>query len=350
VIDPTFRSEGAAVADVNRDGKLDILVGDLWYEAPEWKQHPIRALGKYNWENGYSKAFLVFASDVDGDGWPDQIVMGFPGQPCLWYQNPGKEDRPWREGHIAPRTCNEQPLVVDLLGNGKLVPVFGDAATGTMYWYSPGADPFKPWDAHAISAPKSPGTANFSHGLGTGDVNGDGRLDVLVKEGWWEAPVDRAQSPWTFHKANLGQDCAQLAVWDVNGDGRRDVVTSSAHRYGVWWHEQNADGSFSQRLVHDKVSQTHALALADINRDGVPDIVTGKRFWAHNGKDPGEKEPAILCWYERTLAGGKLDWVQHVVSEESGVGMQIIVVDLNADGKDDFVVSNKKGVQILLQR
>src|SRR5262249_3756087 len=84
VLDTKFRSEGAAVADINKDGKLDIIVGDFWYEAPDWKIHPIR---KSTSPNGfdpahYSNCMICFVDDFNKDGWPDVGVIGFPGAAC----------------------------------------------------------------------------------------------------------------------------------------------------------------------------------------------------------------------------------------------------------------------------
>jgi hypothetical protein len=104
VVDKVFRSEGVAIADVNRDGKLDILVGDVWYEAPDWKMHEIRKIEDYGdgsgpGRKGYSRAFACWAEDLNQDGWPDLIVIGWPGDSCHWYENPQGRPGHWKE-HI----------------------------------------------------------------------------------------------------------------------------------------------------------------------------------------------------------------------------------------------------------
>jgi hypothetical protein len=126
---------------------------------------------------------------------------------------------------------------------------------------------------------------------------------VVITKGWWEAPEDPTQPDWTFHEAHLGEDCADMLVQDVDGDGDADLISTSAHKYGIWWHEhaKDADGKITWKthVIQEKLfSQSHAAVAADMNGDGLVDFVTGKRFWAHNGHDPGEKEPAVLYWFE----------------------------------------------------
>jgi hypothetical protein len=353
VVDKVFRAEGGATGDVNHDGKLDILAGDVWYSAPDWKMHEVREVGTYDGTKGYSNCFVNFAQDVNGDGWIDSIVIGLPDTECFWYENPKNQPGHWKQRVVAKSACNETPIFADLLGNGKPVPVFAVRPQGQMCWFSVPDDLEGLWDVHTIAAgPNAPGTQKYSHGLGAGDVNGDGRCDVLVKEGWWQAPRKPERNNWNFHPANLGEDCANLLVYDVDGDGDSDVITSSAHRYGIWWFEQLAGGSkFEQHVIFDKYSQPHAIILADMNRDGIQDLVTGKRYFAHMGKDPGEYEPAMLYWFElRRPAAGKVEFVLHDIDNDSGVGTQFEVTDMNADGRLDIVTSNKKGTYAFMQQ
>jgi len=365
VVDKVFRSEGVAVADVNKDGKLDILVGDYWYEAPDWKKHEIRKPGNYgDGAGGYSKCFACWAEDVNGDGWPDLIVIGFPGQPFHWYENPQGGDGLWKEHVIGKSACNETPQYVDLFGTGKRVIVLATQPEGQMCWFAPGKDVTQPWERHIISEAstkekKVPGTDVYSHGLGVGDVNGDGRLDVLCTGGWWEQPTDAqtTDKPWKFHRANLGDACADMFAYDIDGDGKADIISSSAHGEGIWAHLQRpgkdpGEPTFlKQTLFKDIFSQSHALQLVDINGDGLKDLVTGKRFWAHGPKgDIKPGDPAVLYWFEAQKSkDGIITFTPHKIDDDSGIGTQFWVGDINGDKLPDIVVSNKKGVFVFEQ-
>jgi len=351
IVDPAFRSEGIAVADVNRDGLDDIVVGDVWYAAPDWPSREIRPPQVYDPNAGYSQCFACFAMDVDEDGWTDALVVGFPGAPASWYRNPAGAEGHWETRPMAPAAAGETPIFGDLVGDGHPVPVF--ALNQRITWFRPQADKTLEWQAFPVTQ-ELPEFAQFGHGLGMGDVNGDGRTDLLGTAGWWEAPEDRGRSDWTFHKADLGPACADMVVYDVDGDGDSDVITSSAHEYGVWWFEQrqeNGETVFDRHEIHKGISQTHALILADMNSDGLADLVTGKRYYAHNGHDPGAAEPAILCWFElQRPEPGKPQFTYHQIDNHSGVGTQFRVCDLDGDGLFDVVTSNKKGVHAFLQR
>lgn len=353
VLDREFRSEGVCVADVNRDGRLDVIAGDLWYEAPRWEPRKIAEPKRYDPATGYSECFATFAADIDGDGYPDQIRIGMPGGPADWRRNPGKAGGFWQSYEIARSACNETPLFERLMGKNR-PPVLVFPVDGKhMAWHEPGPDPTKPFLTHIISAAGAPGTQQFSHGLGVGDVDGDGRADVLTTEGYYRQPADPRSPNWMFVPAKLGQPCANMVVYDINKDGLPDVASSSAHGVGVWWFEQKRTGGapeFVEHLIDNSVSQTHALVLADMDRDGVMDLVTGKRFWAHGPTgDVDPNAPAMLLWYRLTRGRDGVRWTRFVIDDDSGVGTQFTVTDVNKDGRLDVVTANKKGVFLFLQ-
>lgn len=353
VIDREFRSEGVAVADLNKDGKLDIIAGNLWYEGPDWTSHPNAPVQKFDPAKGYSNSFLDFVQDIDRDGWPDLIIFGFPGREAFWRRNPRNQPGYWKEYPIAHSAKSESPSFATLIPGRPPVPVFPNDPR-SMAWYEPGKDSSQEFVPHVISDTGPEATRIPGHGLGVGDLNGDHRADVITTKGYWEAPKDRRQAPWKFVPAQLGPDCAQMYVYDVNGDGLPDVVSSSAHRFGVWWYEQRkgaAGPEFVQHVIDDSFSQSHALALADINGDGLMDLVTGKRFWAHGPTgDVRPGDPCVLYWFELRRSKGEAQWVRHEIDNDSGVGTQVVVVDVNGDKLPDIVVSNKKGVFLFEQR
>jgi HEAT repeat protein len=343
-VDGVFRSEGVTVADFNRDGRPDIATGNILYLGPDWRPQPMLAEPKEYKPEGYSDEFLCFAEDIDHDRWTDLIVVGFPGAKTRWLRNPGRRGGPWKEFLAIEKTGNESPDWVDVDKDGRKELVF--VSESGMAWARPGADPTKPWLIRVIAGPQDP---RPGHGLGVGDINGDGRNDIVCPEGWWEAPAGPARVPWVLHRAKLGFEApAQMLVFDVNGDGRADVVSSGAHRYGLWWYEQTPNGWLPHEIDHS-ISQLHALHLADINGDGLPDLVTGKRFWAHREGDEGIDDPVVLCWFEFKRENGKPSWIRHDIDFASGGGLHFAIVDLNGDGVPDVVTSNKKGVYVFLQ-
>ncbi|MCE7065311.1 VCBS repeat-containing protein [Dyadobacter sp. CY326] len=353
-----FISEGAAMGDVNKDGKKDILAGAYWFEAPSWKAHELAKPDTFVVNGSYSDSFLDFAMDVNQDGWIDLIRIDWPGKPAFWHENPKGKPGYWPKHEIHASVGNESPMLVDVDGDGRLDLLCNDPTAKKVIWLrAPLKKGETAWEKFTISNDEKNATHMYTHGIGYGDINGDGRKDVVIKSGWWEGPEGGpAKQPkdadWKFHPADLGKDCSQMYVMDLNGDGLSDVLSASAHDYGIWWHEQGKDEQGNPTWRHHDIdksfSQTHGVALADINGDGNMDFVTGKRYFAHHGNDPGEFEPAVIYWFE--YKPGKVpSWTRHEIDNDSGAGLHVTVEDVNNDGLLDIVTGNKKGVRVFTQ-
>jgi hypothetical protein len=347
IISPVFVSEGVAVADVNKDGKLDILAGRYWFQAPGWQRHVIHT-DTLNPVPGYSTSFLNYSMDVNNDGWPDLIRFDQPGGICVWYQNPPNKKVRWQSHLILATAGNENPAFADVDGDGRMDIICNDITSKQVIWLqSPMAKNDTVWQRHIISNDATRGTDKYTHGLGWGDINKDGYKDVIIKSGWWQSPQTVTDSNWVFHEANFGADCSNMFVLDVDKDGDQDIISSSAHDYGIWWYEQQKDNNGNSTWVTHTISQlfseSHSLVLEDVNGDGYPDLVTGKRYYAHNGGDPGGHEAAVLYWFE-FVPGKKPSWITHLIDSNSGVGLSFVVQDINKDNKKDIIISNKKGV------
>lgn len=348
-----FVSEGVAVGDVNNDGKMDVMAGPFWFEAPNWERHEIYTPKLYVAEKEWSNSMLNFSLDVNQDGWVDLIRVDFPGKAVYWHENPKGKNAHWKEHLIHETVGNESPNFVDVDGDGRKDILCGDVTNKQMIWLkSPESKDDLTWKKYTISLPGTPGSENFSHGLGFADINGDKRNDVIVREGWWENPGDVTKPDWAWHPSNLGEPSSHMYTFDFNNDGHLDVFTASAHERGIWWYENEGDGSnqkFIRHTLTEEMSETHAIAFEDINGDGKKDFVTGKRYYAHMRQGTGALEPAYLYWFEY-VPGKEPKWLAHQIDEDSGVGLNVVVEDINKDGLPDVVIANKKGIFVFEQK
>lgn len=364
-----FQSWGAAAADLNHDGVLDVVAGPYIYFGPDYKtSREIYYAVSANPVTEFSTN-MEYAADFTGDGWPDVIVVSFGGPSGIdLYVNPKGEKRRWEKFSVGTGVQSEIAIVRDIDGDGKPEVIYSGA--GRVRFARPdSADPTGKWKDHDVSE-AGYGTA---HGIGVGDVNGDGKLDILNAYGWWQQPAAGVDSgEWKFHPqafARYGRGIfggAVMAVFDVNGDGLNDVVTSlDAHGWGLAWFEQKRSGSgeisFVEHMVMDDLStknaggvtfsEIHGTGYADIDGDGVPDFIAGKRWFSHldTNIDPDPTGAPVLYWY-RTVrsskAPGGAELVPQLIDTHSGVGSDLLATDLNKDGAVDIVTSTRFGTFI----
>lgn len=365
VLSPGVYTEGASFGDVNGDGTPDLLAGPLWWEGPDFeKSHRYRP-GEAVPAVGYQhNSFLSWVADVNRDGRADLFQVAHDGKFHLdLYLQPKNPSEDWPRHRVAEKVGNESPELADLDGDGTLE--FIAMKDGCFGIFHPDPENVTaPWKFQAISESRS--KSPYYHGLGLGDLNGDGKTDLLEKDGWYEAPTDLKQAGnWTFHPYPFsGRGGAQMLVFDIDGDGDHDVVSSTAaHAWGLAWFEnekKNGKITFKKHVLvpEDKspgvdgvsFTQAHSLVAGDFNGDGLTDFATGKRYFAHNGSDPGAAEPAVLYVYQLLRDDRGARFVPRLIDSNSGAGTQLAAIDVDGDGKTDLGVGNKKGVFIFRSR
>ncbi|MDG2222050.1 MAG: VCBS repeat-containing protein [Rubripirellula sp.] len=350
-------NEGLAVGDIDGDGKLDITAGEFWYQAPDFKQRPVRELTPFG--DDYLSNNSEHLYDMDSDGDLDVLAGTFKETLVNWYENPGKGNydiAAWPVHRLVDTgtASNEATFLHDIDGDGtpEFIENSWNAKNPTLIFrLVKGEDGRVNVERHVVSE------SGNGHGMGFGDINGDGKQDIVFQAGWYEQPETGAfTGPWKYHHDfDLPHASCPILIVDLNQDGRKDLVWADGHSYGLYWHEQlepQADGTttWRQHMIDKKFSQGHALAWDDIDNDGQPELITGKRYYGHSGRDAGAEDDITVQFYD--WAPNTTAWKKHLIStatagEGPGIGLQIRVHDLDDNGWKDIIVPGKSGTHII---
>jgi hypothetical protein len=355
--------ESCTVGDLNRDGHVDIVYGAYWFAGPDFVPRTFRP-------NHVSKEYMRANSDhiydVDKDGWLDIIAGGWGEDGIYWYKNPGasakESGKPW-EMHNAW----EARLLSKTRGTMEMFALHDFNGDGEPELYSANyrkQHPLEVWrftktaDGAPALTPFVLGAEGGGHGFAFGDVNGDGREDVLCEVGWYERPVgDPFAKSWKFHSETaLPHPSCPFVVKDLNKDGRLDIIFGRGHDVGLYWWEQQApkaDGVtvWKQHVIDESWTQAHAISLADLDGDGQEELIAGKCIWAHNGGDPGAADPPAIYYYTWDRSTAK--FTRHTIAapgEGIALGRQYSVVDLNGDGRLDLTAPSKLGLWVFFNQ
>lgn len=365
--------ECASVLDVDGDGDLDIASGRNWYEAPDWIKHTDFRDGAAT--NGpETDDNSEFAMDVNFDGRMDIVSSGWMFiRGAFWYENPGKKGVVWKSTRIHMAQNMEGVIPGDIDGDGDediLCNHWSLVQGQGMTWLE--HIDREPWFVEHII-----GTEADIHGNGLGDINMDGRMDIVTPSGWYEQPPRATDKSWTFHAEYQFQPpdggrrasaSHPILVYDANEDGLNDIIIGNSHAYGLAWLEQEIDSSgkrtFENHWIETDYSQFHTMELGDLNGDGKPELVTGKRLFAHHGDDIGAFEPLYAFWYDiqkgefekHILSFNHLPLYQDAFSHNPppnyvvSVGMKLNIADMDKDGRNDVVIAGKGGLYVFYNK
>lgn len=334
--------ESVGIIDVDNDGIPDLVSGSFWYKGPKFLERQL--IGQVKRFGEYYEDFSTIPMDVNGDGKMDFITGGWFEGKLIWKENPGNTAE-WKEHLIAETGNIETTRAWDIDGDGvlEIFPNTPRKPLAYYKWTSPGTfEKYPVWETQG-------------HGLGFGDINGDGRGDLVSSLGWFEAPADLKNGKWIFHETfDLGDTSVPIIVTDLNGDDLNDLILGNGHNYGLLWMEQvKKDGkiTFVKHDIDPYHAQYHVLEWVDLDGDGKNELITGKRYRAHNGKDPGELDDFGLYYFKWD---GKT-FVKNVISygpfgEGKGTGLYLSTGDLNRDGKLDIAVAGKDGLAVFFQK
>ncbi len=276
------------VADLNRDGRMDIFSAGrsgvmVWFEnkgGGKWERHLIDRVRRQECGG--------LAHDLDGDGWLDIVNGSDSGLDELaWWRNPGPQGGPWRRHLICKTGANQfhDTLIADVTGDGRLSLLFWNQGSGTLYWTPLPRDPTaSPWQNIQAIATNMRENGLPEEGLVAADIDGDGKNEVIAGTHWYRylGPPNR----WERHKFARDYISTVIAVGDINGDGRKEILLTEGDAciYGkpqggkFAWFSPGRDirDLWEEHLVEDRLLDPHSLQLGDICGNGHLDVLVGE--------------------------------------------------------------------------
>ena len=339
--------ESVNVFDVNNDGKPDIVSGAFWYEGPEFiTKHYIGHVERSGPTGEYWDDFATIPIDVNGDGKMDFVSGDWFSKSIWWRENPGNNNDEWKL-HIIDTTGNVECIRGWDVDNDGTIEIVPNTPGSQLKFYKLEKDMKGRATGKFLKVVVGP---TQEHGLGFGDINGDGRGDFVVSNGWYESPKDPLKEKWIFHNDfEFGTASVPIIVADVNGDGKSDLIVGQAHGYGLDWYEQRIDKSGKRNWIKHPIdpfhSQYHTMEWADIDNDGKMELITGKRYRAHNGGDPGSNDLLGLYYFKWNGESFTKNIISYgALGEGKGAGLFFSVADLHNTGRKDVIVAGKDGL------
>ena len=340
--------ESASVFDVDNDGTLDIVSGGFWYKGPDFFFR--YRIGDVERTGEYYDDFSTIPMDINGDGRIDFITGGWFGETLRWVENPGNPNTDWPVHQIAVTGNIETTRAWDVDGDGELE-IVPNTPGQPLYAFK------------LVRDHDGKGTGEFTkhlifdraqgHGLGFGDIDGDGRGEFVLIGGWLKAPEVPLSGPWTFHSEFQLDSLSSvpILVVDINDDGVNELIVGAAHGYGLDWYEQQLQPDGSRNWIKHPIdpfnAQYHDLQWADIDGDGKNELITGKRHRAHNGHEDGEADDLGIYYFKWNGESFSKQVIAYgPQGEGAGTGIYFWLADLRNTGRLDIVAPGKDGLQV----
>ena len=257
-----------------------------------------------------------------------------------WLENPRRAGAPW-PWHVIDRDVNgvhglcigdvNQDGRPDLIADS----ISGPALANSVVWFqTPG-----PGQEVMLRQTVTQGGADGRpHYLDFADLNGDLRGDVLLGDSgggtfsWWEHRAVAAE-PWVKHLIAQEKGATNIKAADINGDGQPDVVGSCGHGQGVFWFE--APG-WKKHVIDPDLPAAHALAVGDFDGDGDVDVAAASYT------------TGVVRWYENN---GKGEFIAHDIdtgNKQQSYDMK--AVDLDGDGRRDLILAGRESNNVVWYR